>query len=291
MIPGTMGTDKRQRQKAGRQQRLAEQRKANRRAQLRRRLIQFGALAVIVVAVLAFSSWRQGRQDAAGETTNTSTPTSTTVSESTVTTAPVAVPAGYEDYRAQPTACGAEAPTPRLEMQFDAPEDQGVDPDDTVTATIVTSCGDLVIDLDPAAAPETVNSFVFLARQGYFDGVAFHRIVEDFMAQVGDPTATGGGGPGYVIPDELPEAGFVYERGVVAMANRGPGTSGSQFFIMFGDTFPLGPSYSVFGTLVNSDATLDAIEAIPTALRGSEQSVPLETVYIERIDVEVTPAS
>lgn len=246
---------------------------------------------MIVVIVLGINSLLGG-DDEATTTTSTSTTTTSTPPTTTSTaaaTSDVQIPAGYDDYRTLPVACGGTLPDPVDPMTFDAPEDQGINPSDRVVATIVTSCGDIVLELDPAAAPETVNSFVFLARQGYFAGQAFHRIVEGFMLQGGDPTATGTGNPGYLLPDELASAVSPYPKGTLAMGNSGvPGSAGSQFFIMFED-YPLGPSYSVFGKTVDSDATMDAIEALPKEFRGGELSVPMEGLFIERIDVEVTP--
>ena len=193
----------------------------------------------------------------------------------------------YEQYRSAPTACGGERPESVTLMTFDGHENQGLDPGSTVSVTIETSCGDLVIELDPSIAPLSVNSFVFLAEQGFYDGVASHRIIDGFMFQIGDQTATGGGDAGYKIPiDEWPAAGFIYNRGVVAMANAGPGTTGSQFFIMMGSS-ALPPNYTVIGRLVSGDDVLDSIAAIPVAARpGGEQSLPLETLYIESIRID-----
>jgi cyclophilin family peptidyl-prolyl cis-trans isomerase len=170
-------------------------------------------------------------------------------------------------------------------MVFSAPEDQGLEDTATIEAVISTSCGDISLELDPAVAPETVNSFVFLARAGYFDGTVSHRILPGFVLQAGDPTATGRGGPGYTIPDELPAAGFLYEKGILAMANSGPNTTGSQFFVMLDDA-PLPPNYSVFGRVTDGFDALDRIAEIslgPNA-RG-EVSVPLETLYLEGVTI------
>ena len=128
----------------------------------------------------------------------------------------------------------------------------------------------------------TVNSFVFLAQQGYFDGTASHRVIPGFVMQAGDPTATGRGNPGYALPDELPPAGYFYERGVLAMANAGPNSGGSQFFIMLADA-GLPPAYSIFGRLVEGDEVLDVIAGLPLGNRGTEVSVPLQTLYVERV--------
>ena len=153
---------------------------------------------------------------------------------------------------------------------------------------VVTTEGTFKLELDGRAAPLTVANFLKLVDSGFYNGTVFHRIIPGFMAQGGDPSAVGGGGPGYTIPDEFPSDGFVYEKGILAMANRGPGTSGSQFFIMFEDG-GLPPQYSVFGRAVDSDSTLDAIEAIPKEVRGTELSIPMEGLFIERVDIEVNP--
>ncbi|MFP5451193.1 MAG: peptidylprolyl isomerase [Thermoleophilia bacterium] len=129
------------------------------------------------------------------------------------------------------------------------------------SATMTTNLGEIEIALDPEAAPETVNSFVFLATQGYFDGLTFHRVVPGFVIQGGDPTGTGTGGPGYTIPDELPaEPG--YAEGAVAMANAGPNTSGSQFFIVTGDASFLPNAYSLFGTVTEGLDVAKEIEGL-----------------------------
>jgi len=214
--------------------------------------------------------------------------TSTTAEPSTPpTTVPLnAVPTSYPGYLHQPAACGADQPEPAVDMKFDAPGDAGLA--DVTMVTLNTSCGPIEIAMDPAVAPETVNSFVFLAEQGYFDGTVSHRILPGYMMQAGDPTATGLGGPGYTIPDELPSES-AYTRGVVAMANAGPDTAGSQFFILFGEADWLPPQYSIFGEVVSGFEVLDAIELIPRG-RGAnsadaEPSTPLESLFIESVSI------
>jgi peptidylprolyl isomerase len=191
----------------------------------------------------------------------------------------------YERFREQPTACGATPPEPARALAFAAPDQ--LDLTTPVTATLHTSCGDVTIELRPDLAPVTVNSFVFLAEQGYFDGTVSHRIAARFVVQLGDPTATGTGFPGYRIPDELPPAGFSYEAGVVAMANGGPNTGGSQFFIVF-DDIGLAPDYTVFGFVTGGADTLDRIAAIPVAVNPAtgEPSLPLQTLYIEAVSID-----
>jgi peptidylprolyl isomerase len=121
------------------------------------------------------------------------------------------------------------------------------------------------------AAPKTVNNFVFLAREGYYDGVIFHRIIQGFMCQGGDPTGTGTGGPGYTFADELPAPGR-YEVGSVAMANAGPNTNGSQFFVVSGPSgVRLPPQYSLFGKVVKGLDVLSQMESVPTGPRDKPQ--------------------
>ncbi len=252
-----MANERRQRQKAERRARKEAERKAAARKELIRRIGVALGLGVVVAAILLATGALSGRNDT------------------------VEFAASYEAFRDRPTACDADAPPVLTPAQFDAPgTETGVR-----TAVIETSCGDLVIELDPDGFPATVNSFVFLARSGFYDGTVFHRIAPGFVIQGGDQDATGRGGPGYTIPDEYPPAGFTYSRGVVAMANAGTGTTGSQFFIVIADDSRLGPRFNVVGRLLDGFDTLDRIAAIPTGRQPNavEESLPLESVYIERI--------
>jgi cyclophilin family peptidyl-prolyl cis-trans isomerase len=203
---------------------------------------------------------------------------------------PQQLPPAYREFRDQPTACGATQPPVEELQTFDAPAAQGLTPDQTVTATFRTSCGTIVVTLDQASAPATVESFVFLAKSGFYDGTVFHRIVAGFAAQGGDPLADGTGNPGYSVPDEFPPDGFIYEPGVVAMANAGLGTTGSQFFFVLGDqAASLRPQFNVLGLVADAGETLEKIGAVPTAQSpgSAEKSLPLETVYVEGIDIEI----
>lgn len=131
----------------------------------------------------------------------------------------------------------------------------------TYVAKVTTDVGSFEITLDSAKAPKTVNNFVFLARNRYYDGVVFHRVLANFMAQSGDPTGTGRGGPGYQFADELPKAGE-YQLGSVAMANSGTNTNGSQFFIVTGPAgTSLPPKYSLFGRVTSGLDVVQKIEA------------------------------
>ena len=155
-----------------------------------------------------------------------------------------------------------------------------IDATKSYSATMVTSKGTLEILLDPLAAPKTVNSFVYLARWHYFDGIIFHRVIPGFVLQGGDPTGTGTGGPGYKFVDELPKAGR-YELGSLAMANSGPNTNGSQFFVISGPSgISLPPLYSLFGKVVKGLDVVAAIEAV-----GSSSGKPSERVVINSVTI------
>lgn len=155
-----------------------------------------------------------------------------------------------------------------------------IDPAKRYTAVMETSKGTMTIALDPVAAPRTVNNFVFLARYHYFDGIFFHRIIPGFVVQGGDPEGSGRGGPGYRFADELPKPGR-YEIGSLAMANAGPDTNGSQFFIISGPNGEsLPPQYSLFGKVVKGLDVVSAIEAV-----GSPSGTPGEKVFIESVTV------
>jgi cyclophilin family peptidyl-prolyl cis-trans isomerase len=168
-----------------------------------------------------------------------------------------------------------------MTKQFDTEPEMAIDPERRYTATMTTSKGTIVIELDPQAAPRTVNSFVFLARQNFYDGVIFHRIIPGFVLQGGDPEGTGRGGPGYRFADELPKAGR-YQIGSLAMANAGPNTNGSQFFIISGpDGAALPPQYSLFGAVVSGGDVVSAIDAV-----GTRSGAPTEEVVIESVVIE-----
>lgn len=147
-------------------------------------------------------------------------------------------------------------------------------------ARISTEKGDIVIELYADTAPMAVSNFVYLAEGGYYDGVIFHRVIEGFMIQGGDPTGTGRGGPGYQFKDELSDD-RTYTRGTVAMANAGANTNGSQFFIVHKDS-PLPHDYTIFGNVVSGMDVVDAIAATPT----DRTDRPLESIVMEKVTVE-----
>jgi len=181
---------------------------------------------------------------------------------------------------ATPTPPNADGSSPQ-QRKFDQEPPMVIDAGKRYVATMDTSHGTMVFALNPLAAPKTVNSFVFLARYHYFDGIVFHRIIPGFVLQGGDPTGTGTGGPGYKVADELPEAGK-YQVGSLAMANAGPDTNGSQFFVISGpDGVRLPPLYSLFGEAVSG---LDVVEKVNGV--GTRSGAPKERVVIERVTIE-----
>ncbi|MCY3782523.1 MAG: peptidylprolyl isomerase [Chloroflexi bacterium] len=163
-----------------------------------------------------------------------------------------------------------------------------IDSEESYTAVVTTNLGQMTFELLPAEAPLAVNNFVVLARNRYYDGVVFHRLIPRFMAQSGDPTGLGTGGPGYTFAIEPPQRPYV--RGSLAMANTGrPHSNGSQFFIVFDDLTALGrlsPDYSLFGQMVEGEDTLAKIEAVPVGVAGTgERSRPQETITITSIEI------
>jgi len=163
--------------------------------------------------------------------------------------------------------------------QYSSAPDLTIDLDKSYSATLDTNHGVIEIEFDPVRSPLAVNNFVFLARDGYYDGVIFHRVIENFMIQGGDPTGTGRGGPGYKFRDELEGVGS-YSRGTVAMANAGPNTNGSQFFICHSDA-GLPHSYTIFGKVT---AGMDAVDSIATTDTGRSDR-PEDEVTIRSVKI------
>ncbi|HUY64484.1 MAG TPA: peptidylprolyl isomerase [Acidimicrobiales bacterium] len=177
----------------------------------------------------------------------------------------------------------ADGSSPKRQ-KFDAEPPMCIDVSKRYTADMVTSKGTMRIALDPVAAPRTVNSFVFLARYHYFEGIVFHRVIPGFVLQGGDPTGTGTGGPGYRFADELPQPGR-YELGSLAMANAGPDTNGSQFFVISGpDGMRLPPSYSLFGKVVSGLDVVADIDKVGTKGGKPSDMVTIESVTITEAD-------
>ncbi len=165
--------------------------------------------------------------------------------------------------------------------QYDSPPAMAIDPSASYTATFKTNCGAITVELLAAQAPVTVNNFVFLAREGFYDGVIFHRIIAGFMLQGGDPTGTGTGGPGYKFQDEFDSSLTFAQPGILAMANAGPGTNGSQFFITLAPTPHLNGAHTIFGRVTGGDDVVDTIGKVRTG--ASDR--PVEPVVIETIEI------
>jgi peptidyl-prolyl cis-trans isomerase B (cyclophilin B) len=145
------------------------------------------------------------------------------------------------------------------DKQWNTPPAMQIDAKKSYVVTINTARGDIVLDLYPQYAPKTVNNFVFLTQEGYYDGVTFHRVISNFMIQGGDPTGTGRGGPGYKFEDETRGNPLIHEAGVISMANAGPNTNGSQFFITHGPQPHLDGKHTVFGKVTAGKDVVDAI--------------------------------
>ena len=213
--------------------------------------------------------------------------------------APTSSPAATRELAPTATPTGGLPSTPTSQVsveagavvkQYSQPPSMTINRNSTYTADIRTNKGAMTIELFASEAPVTVNNFVFLAREGFYDGVVFHRVIKDFMVQTGDPTGTGAGGPGYVFDDEPVTQG--YSRGIVAMANGGPNTNGSQFFIVHGANVGLRPDYTIFGQVIEGIDTVDVLANTPVRLilRGDreELSDPTETLRIETIEISET---
>ncbi len=191
------------------------------------------------------------------------------------------------------SACGEEeSSSPKPDggtMQWDAPPEMTIDTDTEYLVTVETTHGTMSGRLFPDAAPHAVNNFVFLAKQGYFDGLVVHRIVKGFVLQSGDPTGIGTGGPGYTIEEDPIPSDLNYVKGTFAMANKGtPGSGGSQFFITLDDlTGRLPKQYALFGVLDEGLDTVDKINDVETNVGPSgEKSSPAEDVRILKVTVE-----
>jgi peptidyl-prolyl cis-trans isomerase B (cyclophilin B) len=144
--------------------------------------------------------------------------------------------------------------------QWDSPPEMQIDSQKTYRTKIETNRGDIELELYPEYAPKTVNNFIFLAKEGFYDGVTFHRVISDFMIQGGDPTGTGRGGPGYKFEDEFEGNPLRHETKVISMANAGPNTNGSQFFITHSPQAHLDGMHTVFGKVVEGQEIVDTIQ-------------------------------
>jgi peptidyl-prolyl cis-trans isomerase B (cyclophilin B) len=179
-------------------------------------------------------------------------------------------------------ACGNGNPAVGQEKKkYDKPPEMKIDVNKTYTATIETDAGTMVAELYPKKAPNTVNSFVFLAREGFYEGLIFHRIIPGFMIQGGDPTGTGGGGPGYQLKQEFNDT--LHDRGVLSMARTAdPDSAGSQFFVMHDRAPHLDNKYTAFGKVTKGQEVIDKIVNAPKDANDR----PNEPVKIKKITIE-----
>lgn len=168
-----------------------------------------------------------------------------------------------------------------MAMQWKTPPAMEIDPKKKYTARMETDKGTIVIELFADKAPKTVNNFVFLSRQGFYEGVIFHRVIANFMVQGGDPTGSGSGGPGYKFEDEFHASLRHDKRGTLSMANAGPGTNGSQFFITHGPTPHLDNKHSVFGQVIEGE---DVLMSIPPRDPSNRNAPAVKIVRIEIVE-------
>ena len=270
-------------------QQLEKQRKQDR---VKRRGLQFGIGVPVAVGLLVLIIWAITANDGKKSTAPTDTTELATDSfatddtsvpgdtgSSTDSSAPVDTSTAASTVPGEALACpAADGSSPKTQT-FPAAPPLCIDETKQYTATVTTNNGTFTVALDATKAPKTVNNFVYLARYHYFDGITCHRIIPDFVVQCGDPDGTGMGGPGYQFADELPEAGQ-YQLGSLAMANSGPDTNGSQFFIITGaNGVALPPKYSLFGQVTDGfDTTVKAMEAA-----GSQSGAPTASIVIESV--------
>ncbi len=167
-----------------------------------------------------------------------------------------------------------------MAKQWNTPPTMQIDPKKQYKARIDTDKGEIVAELYADKAPKTVNNFVFLAREGFYDGTIFHRVINDFMAQGGDPTGTGTGGPGYRFADEFHPSLKHDRKGILSMANAGPGTNGSQFFITHVPTPWLDNKHTIFGSVVEG---MDVLMSIPARDPGNRNA---PAVKIKKVTIE-----
>jgi cyclophilin family peptidyl-prolyl cis-trans isomerase len=267
-------SQKRARQKERRDARREEWRQYVKQRRRRQWLTVLGALVVIgigvVVALFAFNGGDEGKPSASAS--------------------PLA-PAGFMTVpEKEPVACGAKLPDSAGSVKktdYTKPTDQKLDPDKTWIWHLETSCGDIDVELDVEHSPKTANSIAFLTRQHFYDGTFFHRLVQNFVEQGGDPTGTGSGGPGYQVVEPPPDD-VEYTKGVVAMAKAGndpPGASGSQFFIVVSDRTKdvlTTPDYALAGEVTEG---LDAVDDIVANGHVADGVPPKKWVYIERATI------
>ena len=284
-----MGTAKRERKKMNRDMGRQAQEAAAKRQKTTKTTVRIVGAIVIILALffgIAFLTNDDSTDNASPVTTTVDAYASTTVAAGDATTTVPSDTAAPADFVYGTTECPPVEGAATQTQDFSDSFALCIDPTKTYTAVVKTNMGTYSAVLDAAKAPGTVNNFVSLARNKYFDGTTCHRAIPGFMIQCGDPTATGSGGPGYKFADELPASGE-YKIGSLAMANSGPNTNGSQFFVISGDQgVSLPPSYTLFGQVTEGlDTTVDALDAAGNDDPSSNGVPPLKEIKIESITI------
>jgi cyclophilin family peptidyl-prolyl cis-trans isomerase len=267
--------NKRQRQKANTRAAREARQSAEKKTRRNKAIIRFVIAAAIVAGIaglVAIFNDDSG-DNAASDATSTTVPETTTSTVPPTTALPTLVP----------TECNDDTPDPVADRPtYDAPPAMTIDSAKTYTATITTSCGDIVVELDAASAPVATNNFVFLAREGFYDGLTWHRVVPDFVVQGGDPAGDGTGGPGYSVEGEPPTDGYQY--GSIAAAKGGgdpAGTMGSQFFIVTGPNGTTLPNdYARFGVVTEGFDVARTLESFATG-----DAPPSRSLYIFKVEI------
>ncbi|MGI9033395.1 MAG: peptidylprolyl isomerase [Acidimicrobiales bacterium] len=275
-----MATNRRRRprQKSSRQAHEAAVLAARRKRSRRNRVIVSGFLALVLVLSIATLV---GGNNTESTKVSSAGPSTTTASKAVTLPKP---PDG--------ATISGDTPCPKPDgssprtLHFAKPPPMCINPSRKYTAEINTSMGTITADLDAKAAPTTVNNFVVLARYHFFDGIAFHRIIPNFVVQGGDPLESGAGNPGYAIADELPKGPAPYKIGSLAMANSSqPNTNGSQFFIVSGDLgSQLPPQYSLFGQV--TPESLDVVKKIDAVGNPDQSGSPTAVVTIQSVTIK-----
>ncbi len=297
--PAGMGTSKRARQKERHRARLAAARAAQKRRDRKRRLIAIvGGLIMLglVGGLLVNLNTDDGTSVATGDTDDLELGSTTTLGDVPELPDPTEFLTEPGEEITGETPCPAEDGSSPRTTRFEQAPPVCIEPDTPYVAVVRTTLGDFTIELDPDAAPASVNNFVVLSRYHFYDDVSFHRVVPGFVIQAGDPLGDvyetpepenqpGVGGPGYQFDDELPDSIADYTTGSLAMANAGPGTNGSQWFIYVGaddgsGMEQAGPNHPRFGEVVFGFEVIDAI--LGTV---SPEGIPLEIVKITGVDV------
>ncbi|KAA0235124.1 MAG: hypothetical protein JJLCMIEE_01445 [Acidimicrobiales bacterium] len=278
-----MSTDKRDRQRERRVRLQAALDQAQAKSRRRRRLLWGGLVLVVIAGLVALVAVLSNGEDEEASDDGT-----TTTSQGVAEPAELPVPPAGASITGD-TPCPPADGSAQRTTQFEKAPPLCIDPSKSYQAVVHTSLGAFTIQLDPRTAPLATNNFVVLARYHLYDGIPFHRIVPGFVIQAGDPIGEpwGSHGPGYTFADELPPEGTVYGLGTVAMANSGPNTNGSQFFVVSGAETGLQASYTIFGNVTDGIDVVETIGAVPPTPNPTSGASdwPSQVVTIDRIDI------